>query len=208
MQTDDKYDEYLVLEAQQGNRNACEVLVGGYFGFVCNRVGAYYFAGADRDDVVQEGLIGLYNAIRSYKPGKASFRTFASVCIMRRVISAVRYYNRRKNDPLNSYVSLYSGAEEFRDAVLSGNSDMCLNPEDILINREDLVGMECTVSKSLSRFEYKIFLLFCEGLSYREISEAAGCSVKSVDNAIQRIRKKLSTVLPERRGKKCTRIRH
>ena len=102
MQTDGKYDEYLVLEAQQGNRGAAEVLVGGYFGFVCNRVKAYYFAGADHDDVVQEGLIGLYNAIKSYRPGQASFRTFASLCISRQIISAVRYYGRQKHEPLNS----------------------------------------------------------------------------------------------------------
>lgn len=196
MQSNDKYDEYLVRSAQQGNQNAYEVLVGGYWGFVCNRVGAYYFIGADRDDVVQEGLIGLYNAIKSFKPGKSSFRTYASVCIIRRVISAVRYYNRKKHEPLNN--AGYEMSENFMTSP---------DPADILINHEDLIGMECIFKKTLSSFEYKIFLLFREGLSYRQISDAIGCSTKSVDNAIQRIRKKLSIALAERRGKKCTKIR-
>lgn len=195
MQANDKYDEYLVRLAQQGNQNAYEVLVGGYLGFVCSRVGAYYFVGADHDDVVQEGLIGLYNAIKSFKPGKASFRTYASVCILRRVISAIRYYNRRKYEPLNTHLNL-------EDIYLTSP-----DPADILINHEDLIGMECIFKNTLSSFEYKIFLLFREGLSYRQIAEAADCSTKSVDNAIQRIRKKLSSALAERRGKKCTKIR-
>lgn len=197
MQTDGKYDEYLVLEAQQGNRGAAEVLVGGYFGFVCNRVKAYYFAGADHDDVVQEGLIGLYNAIKSYRPGQASFRTFASLCISRQIISAVRYYGRRKHEPLNSYISLSDEAEDADDFAFTGTyaDEQYSDPEAILINRESLVGMECAISDALSRFEYKIFLCYREGLSYRQISSIVNCNEKSVDNAVQRIRKKLSTVL-------------
>lgn len=195
MQTSDKYDEYLVLLAQQGNRNAFEVLVGGYFGFVCNRVKTYYFAGADHDDVVQEGLIGLYNAVKSFKPGRASFRTFASLCISRRVISAVRYYSRLKYEPLNSYISLCNENEELSRTYLSYASELCHNPEDILINRENLIGMECVISNTLSRFEYKVFLCYMDGLSYSDIADRLCCSTKSVDNAIQRMRKKLSTVL-------------
>ena len=197
MQASDQYDEYLVLEAQQGNRSAAEVLVGGYFGFVCNRVKAYYFAGADHDDVVQEGLIGLYNAIKSYKPGQASFRTFASMCISRHIISAVRYYGRLKHEPLNSYISLSNEAEDADEKTFTGTyaDEQCSDPEAILINRERLFGMECAISKTLSRFEYKIFLCYREGLSYRQISNIVKCNEKSVDNAVQRIRRKLSTVL-------------
>lgn len=198
VQTDNEYDECLVMQAQQGNRNAAEVLVGGYFGFVCNRVKAYYFAGADHDDVVQEGLIGLYNAIKSYNPDKhASFRTFASLCISRRIISAVRYYSRLKHEPLNSYISLNMETDDTAKMSLFQTypDELCSDPEAIVINRENLVGMECTINDTLSRFEYKVFLCYRDGMSYRQISRVVDRDEKSVDNAVQRIRKKLSTVL-------------
>lgn len=197
-QTDNEYDECLVMQAQQGNRNAAEVLVGGYFGFVCNHVKAYYLAGADHDDVVQEGLIGLYNAIRSYNPKKhASFRTFAAICVSRRVISAVRCYSRRKHEPLNSYISLNKETDDTAEMSLFQTypDEQCSDPEAIVINREKMVGMECTINSTLSRFEYKVFLCYRDGLSYRQISKIVNCNEKSVDNAVQRIRKKLSTVL-------------
>ncbi len=211
MQTGDKYDEYLVLEAQRGNQNAYEVLVGGYFGFVCNRVKAYYFAGAERDDVIQEGLIGLVKAIKSYSPDRSSFRTFASVCISRHVISALRFYSRQKYEPLNTYISLCNVTEDFSESVYSDLSEFCRDPEDILINRESLVDMECVIRDTLSKFEYEIFLHQQDGYTYRDISQKLCCSEKSVDNAIQRIRRKLGLVLQgeEKRGiLKCTKTRH
>lgn len=196
-QTDNEYDRCLVIQAQQGDRSAAEVLVGGYFGFVCNRVKAYYFAGADYDDVVQEGLIGLYNAIMNYNSERnVSFRTFASVCISRRIISAVRQYSRRKHEPLNSYISLNTENDEDVEVLMSqGCSECFLNPEYILINNENLVGMKYKINNTLSRFEYKVFLCYCDGMTYSQISKIVNRDVKSVDNAVQRIRKKLSAVL-------------
>lgn len=198
VQTDTKCDEYLAICAQAGDRRAAEVLIGEYFGFVCNRVKSYYLAGGDRDDAVQEGLIGLYKAIRDYSPVRnSSFRSFAGICISRQMISAVRMCTRRKHAPLNSYVSLNKDTDDNSETTLfryfaNGHDS---DPEAIVINQESLNGIECKIKSTLSSFELKVLTCYLDGMTYRQIGDLVNRDAKSVDNAVQRIRRKLGSVL-------------
>ena len=186
-------DEELCMKASTGDRVAEETLVIRYNRLVriCGR--PFFLAGGDSEDLIQEGMLGLLSAVRSFQADKAaSFRTFAEICIKSRLISAVRNASSGKHMPLNSYIS-------FETPSFDGNTDSWLatglpqkSPEDMLISREELREQLDTAKSHLSGFEAKVLGLFLEGFSYQEIAAQVKRSPKSVDNAVQRIRRKLA----------------
>lgn len=188
-------DEQLVLLSVEGNIEAEETILHRYKNYVKSKARTYYLIGADNDDIVQEGMIGLYKAVRDFKPDKnITFKTFADVCITRQILTAIRTANRNKHNPLNGSLSM--NAPLFNDD--SGTSFINLiqygsvsNPEEIFIVDESLKEIKNEISKKLSGFENNVLKLYMDGLSYVEISETIGKSIKSVDNALQRIKKKL-----------------
>ena len=189
-------DERLVLMARDGDERAEEFLLNKYKDFVRSKARAYYLAGGDSDDLIQEGMIGLYNAIGHYDESKeSSFMTYAAICINNKLISAVSADNRKKNAPLNGYVSIYSvitdeaGEEASLSDVLP--ADESVNPEDIILSQERKELVENKLFDRLSSLEKEILSYYMEGLSYAGIADIIGKSEKSVDNAIQRIRTKL-----------------
>lgn len=191
-------DEQLVHMAQQGNSSALDAIMSRYRDFVSAKVRAYYIVGADKDDLIQEGMIGLYKAVCDFDEKRSDFfKPFAGVCISRRIISAVKSANRRKHMPLNSYVSLDKNVYEDEDSSYMEmvKEPYDSNPEAIIINREDMYDIENRINKALSKLELQVLVYYLRGLNYREISELIGKDVKSVDNAIQRIRRKLEAIL-------------
>lgn len=188
-------DEQLVLLSAEGNSEAEETILKRYKNCVKSKTRAYYLIGADNDDIVQEGMIGLYKAVRDYNPNKnITFKTFADVCITRQILTAIRTANRNKHNPLNSSISM--NAPVFNED--SGTTVMNLlqhgsvsNPEEIYIIDETLKEVKIEISKKLSGFENRVLEFYLEGLSYVEISETMNKSIKSIDNALQRIKRKL-----------------
>ncbi len=192
-------DNELVRLAQSGDKAALETILMRYKPLVHKKSQPYYLAGGDDDDIVQEGLIGLYKAVMDFDSDKFPlFNVFAGVCIERRIISAVKKASRMKHSPLNSYVSLSGTADDDESAlgnmIGSGSGD----PERIVIERENAEGLEGKITELLSPFELKVLLCHLNGKSYRETAETVGRDVKAVDNAMQRIKKKLETVLHEK----------
>ena len=186
-------DEQVVLLAQAGDEVAMEYIVGKYAAFVRLRSGPYFLAGADRDDLVQEGMIGLYKAVKSFHAEKkASFKTFAEVCVVRQMITAVKSSTRKKNHPLNYYVSIHAPVgDAHEEAAYDSFEDFKnTNPESIMIEKEDARGMASAISSLLSDFEYKVLKLYLSGISYKRIAVLLSKDPKSVDNALQRIKKK------------------
>jgi len=186
----------LIAAAQRGDEAASSVLVSRYRGFVRCKARSYFLAGADRDDVVQEGMIGLYKAIRDYDPSRqASFRSFAELCITRQLITAIKSATRQKHSPLNSYVSLSrsTSAEEEGDRVLAdilAAREMC-DPAEIVIAAWETVSIREGFMQVLSPFETEVLRLYIAGKSYQEVAESLDRGVKSVDNALQRIKRKI-----------------
>ena len=188
-------DEALCESAASGNRIAEEVLVMRYNRLVRICARPYFLAGGDSEDLIQEGMFGLISAIRSYQPEKAaSFRTFAEVCIKSRLISAVKSASSGKHTPLNSYISFetpsFDGIADFVPSMANGLPQK--NPEDLLISREELQEHLDTAKGQLSGFEANVLSYYLEGFSYQEIASQVNRSPKSVDNAVQRIRRKLA----------------
>lgn len=190
-------DELLVDMARSGDEHAEEFLLKKYKDFVRSKARAYFLVGGDSDDLIQEGMIGLYNAISHYDDSKASsFMTYAAICINNKLISAVSADNRKKNAPLNGYVSIYSmitddaGEEASLSDVLPDMDNV--NPEDIILNEEQERLAANRLFRSLSRLEEEVLSYYMEGLGYAEIAARIGRPEKSVDNAIQRIRTKLN----------------
>ena len=191
-------DDELVVLSQSGDETALETVLVRYQPLVYKKSRPYYLAGGDDDDVIQEGLIGLYKAIISFDISKFPlFNVFAGVCIERRIMSAVKKASRIKHNPLNSYLSL-SDAKTSASIELSGsvsdNHDTA-NPENILIEREVASGLEGKINSALSTFEMQVFMCHFNGHSYKETAQILGKDVKAVDNAMQRIKKKLENVL-------------
>ncbi len=178
-------DEELVALSQAGDRQATDELLTRYLGAVRGRARGYFLVGGDSDDLIQEGMMGLYHAIRDYQPGSASFKSFAYICINRRIIDAVKTYERKKHDPLKNYVSLFS--DEWEDPTLS--------PDDRMIERENRREFLREMSGALSDFEFRVMVMYMDGFSLAEICEGTNKDVKSVDNAVQRAKKKLRLVL-------------
>lgn len=190
-------DEDLIEIIRSGDKLAFDYLINRYKELVNIKVSKYFIIGAERDDIVQEGLIGLFKAIKSYKPEmKSSFKSFANMCIERQLITAIKSSNRQKHLPLNSYLSLnisaYNEEESDSDTALIDVFDSALveDPLDTITKKEYYKKVEDTIDKSLSDFEKKVLSKYINGKSYTEIAEDLQTPVKSIDNAIQRIRKK------------------
>ncbi|MGN0803572.1 MAG: RNA polymerase sporulation sigma factor SigH [Candidatus Faecivicinus sp.] len=196
-------DEEVVRLAQQdGDGAALEYLLNKYKNFVRTKARSYFLIGADHEDIVQEGMIGLYKAIRDYREDRlSSFRAFAELCITRQIITAIKTATRQKHIPLNSYISLNRPIyEEDSDRTLLDviTEDSPSNPEEMLIDREDLSVIEGRIGSMLSELEKQVLIRYIEGKSYVEISEEMNRHVKSVDNALQRIKRKLQKYLDEK----------
>ena len=189
-------DEDIVLEAQEhDNVLAQEYLLHKYRNFVRAKARSYFLIGAEREDIIQEGMIGLYKAIRDFKNDKqASFRAFAELCVTRQIITAIKTATRQKHIPLNSYVSLNKPIyEEDSDRtlldVISGVK--VANPEDMVISREEFSDIEDKMNDILSDLEWKVLMSYLDGKSYQEIAADLGRHIKSIDNALQRVKRKL-----------------
>lgn len=195
-------DEEVVQLAQDANGAALEYLLNKYKNFVRTKARSYFLIGADHEDIVQEGMIGLYKSIRDYRRDKQkSFRAFAELCITRQIITAIKTATRQKHIPLNNYVSLNRPIyDEDSDRTLLDviTEDAPTNPEEVLIDREDLSVIEGRIGEMLSDLEKDVLLRYIEGKSYAEISEEMGRHVKSIDNALQRIKRKLLKYLKEK----------
>ena len=192
-------DEELVCLYRRGDENALEVLINRYRRFVRSRVTKYFLVGADNEDIFQEGMIGFYKAVKDFDENNtASFKTFASLCITRQIITAIKTATRQKNIPLNSYVSLYKqayGVTDDKTLMDTVSGDVISDPEKIVIDRENYDGFEYKINKALSKLELKVLALYLEGRTYQEISELINKDIKSVDNALQRIKNKVETLL-------------
>ncbi len=188
-------DEELVELSAGGDRRATEIILNRYKNIVKTKAGTYYLPGADRDDIIQEGMIGLFKAIRDFDITKQpSFKGFAELCIKRNMISAVRASTRKKHLPLNSYVSLsepvFDDNEDHTFFELLAGSDAS-DPEEMFLQREKTELLNKTIETSLSKLEKKVLSLHISGLSYTDIATELGRSPKSIDNALQRIKRKL-----------------
>ena len=189
-------DEELCLLAASGNRLAEEALVTRYNRLVRTCARPFFLAGGDSEDLTQEGMVGLIKAVREYDAGKeASFRTFAEVCIRNRLYSVLRASARDKQQPLNQSLSLDDSHFESNPLTSGTNNLAQRNPEDFLIDREHTAALLSGVRKQLSEFEAKILGFYLDGLSCREIAKAVNKPPKSVDNAVQRIRRKVARQL-------------
>jgi RNA polymerase sporulation-specific sigma factor len=190
-------DEDLVVQYQGGDARAAEILLRRYRDFARMKARFYFVAGGDRDDVVQEGMIGLYKAIRDFDVSReGSFRGFADVCITRQVITAVKTARRFKHAPLNSYVSLStpsSGEDEPQISApgLAGALATVRDPSDVVVSSEEVQAIHLAFAEVLSEFEAEVLHLYVEGKTYREIAGVVGRSAKAIDNAVQRIRRKV-----------------
>lgn len=195
-------DEEVAMKAKNGCEVALEYLINKYRNFVKAKARSYFLIGADREDIIQEGMIGLYKAIRDFKEDKlSSFRAFAELCITRQIITAIKTATRQKHIPLNSYVSLNKPIYD-EDSnrtlldILSGAK--ITNPEELMINREEYNNIELKMSEILSDLERKVLMYYLEGKSYQEIASELDRHVKSIDNALQRVKRKLERYLAVR----------
>lgn len=199
---DFKSDEDIVEDVRLGDGEALEFLINKYRNFVRAKARSYFLIGAEREDIVQEGMIGLYKAIRDFKGDKlASFKAFAELCITRQIITAIKTATRQKHIPLNSYVSLDKPIyDEDSDRTLLDvicGSRVC-DPEEMIINQEEFYGLEDKMSEILSDLERKVLMLYLDGRSYQEIAVDLDRHVKSIDNALQRVKRKLERYLEVR----------
>ena len=193
-------DEEVVHLCQQGDSLAQEYVFNKYKNFVRSKARSYFLIGADHEDIVQEGMIGLYKAIRDFQPDRlASFRSFAELCVKRQIITAIKAATRQKHVPLNSYVSLNKPLydEESDRTLLDVIEGRVTNPEDLYISQEDLAGIQSQIDELLSDLERQVLEAFMDGKSYQEIAELLGRHVKSIDNALQRVKRKLFKFLEE-----------
>ncbi|NLJ34584.1 MAG: RNA polymerase sporulation sigma factor SigH [Firmicutes bacterium] len=202
LEYEDMVDEDIVKRARGGCYVALEFLITKYRNFVRAKARSYFLVGADREDIIQEGMIGLYKAIRDYRSDRlASFRAFAELCITRQIITAIKTATRQKHIPLNSYISLNKPIyDEDSDRtlldVISGNR--ITDPEELIINREEFGDIEEKMVEILSELEWKVLMAYLEGKSYQEIASDLNRHVKSIDNALQRVKRKLERYLENR----------
>ena len=194
-------DEDIVALCRNGDNVAEEYLLNKYKNFVRSKARSYFLIGADHEDIVQEGMIGLYKAIRDYRTDKlSSFRAFAELCITRQIITAIKTATRQKHIPLNSYVSLnkplYDEESDrtLLDVIIEGRAT---NPEELIIGQEDLSSINHKIDEVLSGLEQEVLRAYLDGKSYQEIADNLGRHVKSIDNALQRVKRKLEKYLEE-----------
>jgi len=194
-------DEDIIEDARTGDSKALEYLINKYKSFVRAKARTYFLIGADREDIIQEGMIGLYKAIRDFRGDKlSSFRAFAELCITRQIITAIKTATRQKHIPLNSYVSLNKPIfDEESDRTLLDiiSEETVSDPEEMIINREEFTGIEVKMGEILSGLEWEVLSLYLQGKSYQEIAEELDRHVKSIDNALQRVKRKLEKYLEE-----------
>ena len=195
-------DEDIALLAQRGDVGASEYLLNKYKNFVRSKARSYFLVGADHEDIVQEGMIGLFKAFRDFRPDKlASFHAFAELCVTRQIITAIKTATRQKHIPLNSYVSLNKPIYEeesdrtLLDVITEGRTT---DPEELLIGRESYVSIESRIDQALSPFERRVLAAYLDGKSYQEIAQMLGRHVKSIDNALQRVKHKLERLISEK----------
>jgi RNA polymerase sporulation-specific sigma factor len=198
-------DGYLIALAKAGNPDAYDRLVRRYYGFVRLKASSYFLAGGDADDLIQEGLVGLYKAIRDYRTDReSSFRNFAELCITRQIITAVKTATRNKHSPLNQYVSFSStpagsgggDSEPTLDEMIAGSP--VHDPVNQVISSEELRALVSCISTSLSDLESRVLALYLDGRSYEEVGQRLGCDCKTVDNALQRVKRKVGQHIASR----------
>lgn len=195
-------DDALIELVHQGDSEVLDYLIQKYRNFVRAKARTYFLIGADKEDIVQEGMIGLYKAIRDFKGDKlSSFKAFAELCITRQIITAIKTATRQKHIPLNSYVSLDKPIYDDESDrtlmdVISGAK--VLDPEELIINKEEFDDIEVKMADLLSDLERKVLSLYLDGQTYQEISEELNRHVKSIDNALQRVKRKLERYLEMR----------
>lgn len=203
-------DEEVVEFARNGSSMALEYLINKYKNFVRAKARSYFLIGADREDIIQEGMIGLYKAIRDFRSDKlSSFRAFAELCVTRQIITAIKTATRQKHIPLNSYVSLNKPIyDEDSDRtlldVISGTK--ITDPEELIISREEFGDIEEKMGEILSDLEWKVLMSYLDGKSYQEIAQDLARHVKSIDNALQRVKRKLERYLDNRNGSDTSRL--
>ncbi|MBM7691084.1 RNA polymerase sporulation-specific sigma factor [Peribacillus deserti] len=192
-------DEALVRRVQSGDGESSEILINKYRNFVRAKAGPYFLIGADKEDIIQEGMIGLFKAIRDYKEDKlTSFKAFAELCVTRQIITAIKTATRQKHFPLNSYVSLDKPIydEESNHTLMDViPAAKIMNPEALFINQENADDIELKMAALLSDLERRVLALYIDGQTYQEISNELNTHVKSIDNALQRVKRKLERYL-------------
>ena len=199
---DEMTDEEVVSEAINGDNDALEYIIHKYKNFVKSKARSYFLIGADREDIIQEGMIGLYKAIRDFNPNKlSSFRAFAELCVTRQIITAIKTATRQKHIPLNSYVSLNKplyneDSERTLLDILSGVK--ISDPEELIISQEEFEDIEDKMGEILSKLEWQVLMAYLGGKSYQEIAKELKRHVKSIDNALQRVKRKLEKYLEVR----------
>jgi RNA polymerase sporulation-specific sigma factor len=199
MSIDKLGDNDLLDLVRQGDSHALDVLINRYINFVRAKARTYFLVGADKEDIIQEGMIGLYKAIRDYDGDKlSSFKGFAELCVTRQIITAIKTATRQKHIPLNSYVSLDKPMyEEESDRtlldIIAGTKET--DPQEMLVNQEDYGNMEYKLSELLSDLEKRVLHLYLDGSTYQEISVSLNRHVKSIDNALQRVKRKLEQLM-------------
>ncbi len=188
-------DEEAVALASEGDSYAVEYIITKYKNLVKARARTYFLIGADKEDIIQEGMIGLYKAIRDFKPDRlSSFRAFAELCVTRQIITAIKTATRQKHIPLNSYISLNKPIydDESEQTLLDTISEnRVFDPEEIMIAKEHFSSIEEKMSEVLSKLEWNVLSLYLNGKTYSEIAKKLGKSEKSIDNALQRIKRKV-----------------
>lgn len=200
-------DEELILMLRDGDKQVIDYIMDKYKNLVRSKASSMYILGADKEDLIQEGMIGLYKAIRDYDTGRdASFFTFADLCVSRQMYTAIQAAGRQKHAPLNFYVSLYAGSmdgetlgQKEEGEIINNMVSMSeRNPEDVLIDKENVELLEQIIEKELSSFEKQVLDLYLTGMKYGQIAKVLGRDDKSTDNALQRIKIKLKKVLSSR----------
>src|ERR687890_2275391 len=196
-------DYFLIALAKSGDRTAYDRIVRRYYGFVRLKASSYFLAGGDADDLVQEGLVGLYKAVRDYRSDReSSFRNFAELCITRQIITAVKTATRNKHTPLNQYVSFSAtpasaqDGEPTLDEVIPGSP--VHDPVNQVISSEELRSLVACLSTALSDLESRVLALYLDGYSYEDVGRRIGCDTKTVDNALQRVKRKVGAHLAAR----------
>jgi len=190
-------DLQLVVKARNGNQAALDALMRRYTGFVRLKASSYFLAGGESDDLIQEGLIGLYKAVRDFRHDKeTSFRSFAELCVTRQIITAIKTATRYKHQPLNQYVSFShtpAGQESEGECTLGDAlpGPTTNDPSVCVISTEELQSLVFTLGSGLSRLEADALRCYLEGLSYEDMAEELGCDCKTIDNALQRVKRKI-----------------
>lgn len=200
---DNKLDEEVVIKAKNGDIKSQEYLINKYENFVKAKAKSYFLIGADKEDIYQEGMIGLYKAIRDYKTDKklSSFKAFAELCVTRQIITAIKTATRQKHIPLNTYISLNKPIydEESDRTLLDVLSEAKVaDPEELIISKEEMSHIQNEIGEVLSNLEMEVLMSYLDGKSYQEIACDLDRHAKSIDNALQRVKRKLEKCLNDK----------